>query len=59
MSGWDRMPNGNTIFVKAQNKQIIEVTPSGEVILDYRIPDNGRMYRAYKYPENYPGLGEF
>ncbi len=56
MSGWDRLPNGNTIFVNAHNKQIIEVTPEGERVLDYEVPHNGRMYRVYKYPRDYPGL---
>ena len=56
MSGWDRMPNGNTIFVNGHNKQIIEVTPSGERVLDYLVPENGRKYRVYKYPVDYPGL---
>jgi hypothetical protein len=58
MSGWDRLPNGNTIFVNAHNKRVIEVTPAGERVLDYEIPENGRMYRVYKYPSDYPGLGE-
>ena len=56
MSGWDRMPNGNTIFVNGHNKQIIEVTPAGERVLDYMVPENGRKYRVYKYPVDYPGL---
>ena len=56
MSGWDRMPNGNTIFVNGHNKQVIEVTPAGERVLDYLVPENGRKYRVYKYPVDYPGL---
>ncbi len=56
MSGWDRLPNGNTIFVNAHNKQIIEVTPEGERVLDYEVPENGRMYRVYKYPSDYSGF---
>ena len=56
MSGYDRLPNGNTIFVNAHNKRIIEVTTEGERVLDYRIPHNGRMYRVYKYPRDYPGF---
>ena len=56
MSGWDRMPNGNTIFVNGHNKQIIEVTPAGERVLDYMVPENGRQYRVYKYPVDYPGI---
>ena len=56
MSGWDRLPNGNTIFVNAHNKQIIEVTPDGERVLDYIVPGPGRMYRVYKYAPDYPGL---
>ena len=56
MSGWDRMPNGNTIFVNGHNKQVIEVTPAGERVLDYLVPENGRKYRVYKYPVDYSGL---
>ena len=56
MSGWDRLPNGNTIFVNAHNKQIIEVTPEGERVLDYEVPESGRMYRVYKYPTDYPAF---
>ncbi len=56
MSGWDRLPNGNTIFVNAHNKQIIEVTPEGERVLDYEVPESGRMYRVYKYPRDYPAF---
>ncbi len=56
MSGWDRLANGNTIFVNGHNKQIIEVTPAGERVLDYVVPENGRKYRVYKYPGDYPGL---
>ena len=56
MSGWDRLPNGNTIFVNAHNKQIIEVTPEGERVLDYEVPESGRMYRVYKYARDYPAF---
>ena len=56
MSGWDRLPNGNTIFVNAHNKQIIEVTPDGERVLDYEVPESGRMYRVYKYGRDYPAF---
>ena len=56
MSGAMRLPNGNTIFVNAHNKHIIEVTPQGERVLDYRVPGPGRMYRIYKYPPDYPAF---
>ena len=56
MSGWDRLPNGNTIFVNAHNKQIIEVTPEGERVLDYEVPESGRMYRVYKYTRDFPAF---
>ena len=56
MSGWDRLPNGNTVFVNAHNKQVIEVTPSGERVLDYRVPHNGRMYRVYKFAPDHPAF---
>jgi hypothetical protein len=56
MCGVTRLPNGNTIFVSSFEKRIIEVTEDGERVEDYRVPRNGRMYRVYKYPKDYPGL---
>ena len=50
------MPNGNTIFVNAHNKHIIEVTPERERVLDYRVPGPGRMYRIYKFGPDYPAF---
>ena len=56
MSGLTRLPNGNTIFVSAFDKRIIEVTEDGERVEDYRLPRNGRMHRVYKYPKDHDGL---
>ena len=56
MSGLERLPNGNTIFERAYDKQITEVTPEGEVVLDYSPPGWGRLHRIYKYAPDYPGL---
>jgi hypothetical protein len=50
--------DGNTIFVSAFDKRIIEVTPEGERVEDYRLPRNGRMDRVCKYPKDDPGLIE-
>ncbi|MBQ4913267.1 aryl-sulfate sulfotransferase [Maribacter sp. MMG018] len=56
MSGVQRLPNGNTIFNSAYDKYIIEVTPNGKKVEDYRVQGWGRLYRIYKYGDDYPGL---
>lgn len=56
MSGVMRLPNGNTIFCRAYDKYLIEVTPEGDKVLDFSIPGWGRLYRIYKYGNDYSGL---
>lgn len=56
MSGLQRLPNGNTIFCKAYDKIITEVTPNGEKVLDFSLEGWGRLYRVYKYAPGYTGL---
>lgn len=56
MSGAQRLPNGNTIFCKAYDKQVIEVNSKGEKVLDYSVESWGRLYRVYKYGADYSGL---
>lgn len=56
MSGAQRLPNGNTVMVQAFDKRIVEVTPGGEIVLDFHIGGPGRMFRIYKYAPDYPGI---
>jgi len=56
MSGATRLPNGNTIFNGAYDKYIHEVTPEGEIVMDYSLEGWGRLYRIYKYRPDYSGL---
>lgn len=56
MSGATRMPNGNTIFNRAYDMYLVEVTPEGEKVLDFSLAGWGRLHRVYKYPPDYSGL---
>ena len=57
MSGLQRLPNGNTIFCRAYDKYVTEVTSEGEKVLHFSLEGWGRLYRIYKYAPDYPGLG--
>jgi hypothetical protein len=41
----DRLPNGNTIFVNAWDKegdnQVVEITPKGDIVFEWKISDSG------------------
>ncbi len=56
MSGVDRTPSGNTVFVFGHNKRIIEVTPEGEVVADFRMPGPGNTFRIRRYGFDHPGI---
>ncbi|MEM7032777.1 MAG: aryl-sulfate sulfotransferase [Chloroflexota bacterium] len=56
MSGVDRTPSGNTVFAFGHNKRIIEVTPEGEVVADFRVPGSGNTFRVRRYGFDHPGL---
>jgi len=56
MSGAQRLPNGNTIFCRAYDKYVTEVTPDGEKVLHFSLEGWGRLYRIYKFGADYPGL---
>lgn len=56
MSGARRLRNGNTVMVQACDKRIVEVTPDGDMVLDFHVGGPGRMFRVYKYGPDYPGI---
>lgn len=57
-----RLPNGNTLITESNNARLLEVTPAGEVVWDYRNParsafDESRvpvLMWGLRYPESYP-----
>ena len=69
-SGVQRLPNGNTLILDSPQGVIFEVTPAGKTVWKYinpTTPDAARrqnapeardnsIYRAYRYPPDYPGL---
>jgi hypothetical protein len=67
MSGANRLPNGNTLICDSIRGMIFEVTPGKEVVWKYVIPhrvapprgnptSGVAVFRAYRYPPDYPGL---
>jgi hypothetical protein len=54
----ERLPNGNTFITDSDNGRLFEVTPDGEIVWEFHIPqtrDDGSpmpMYRALRYPRN-------
>lgn len=56
MSGAQRMPNGNTLMCQACDKRIMEVTPAGQVVLDFHLGGPGRLYRIYKFAPDDPAI---
>ncbi|NNC80561.1 MAG: hypothetical protein HKN94_10460 [Acidimicrobiales bacterium] len=56
MSGARRRPNGNTVTALGYNKQIREVTPEGETVLDFKPGGPGRTFRVVPIAADHPGL---
>ena len=66
VSGAHRLPNGNTFICEGRHGRLLEVTPAGEVVWEYRNPirDNSSsppgaefgMFRATRIPADHPAL---
>ncbi len=68
VSSVQRLPNGNTLIVNGTGGRFIEVTPEGELVWEYLNDHTGSLpegmfyfsrsavFRARRYPLNYPGL---
>lgn len=56
MSGAQRMPNGNTLMCQACDKRIVEVTPTGQIVLDFHVGGSGRLFRIYKFAPDDPAI---
>ena len=55
-SNAQRLHNGNTLVVDASLDRIRELTPDKEVVWEYFTPGRDRLYRAYKYAPDHPGV---
>ncbi|GEM_PF-1164454 len=51
-----RVPNGNTVVMNSQTKRVFEVTPDGERVLDFQLPETGRPQKLQKISTDDPGL---
>jgi Arylsulfotransferase (ASST) len=70
VSGIERLPNGNTLVCAGAQSWVFEVTPSGEVVWDWKSPfgpqpgeeEDGMenfsnaMFRAPRYAADHPGI---
>ena len=72
ISGTQRLPNGNTLICDGVHGTLFEVTPAGKTVWKYINPMNNdgilrqgesnageqgnKVYRAYRYAPDYPGL---
>jgi len=60
ISGAQRMPNGNTFINAGRIGHQREVTSAGEIVWEYAFRNETNaphiMWRANKYPADYPGL---
>lgn len=62
ISGAQRLANGNTLVNQGAGGHMREVTPSGDIVWDYSYKNEvdapHMIFRAYRYPENHPGLAQ-
>jgi hypothetical protein len=62
ISGAQRMPNGNTFINAGRIGHQREVTSSGDIVWEYAFRNEvdapHTMWRAYKYPVDYPGIAD-
>ena len=65
MSSVERLPNGNSLITNSHNMRIFEITPDGEVVMDFvlehLLPEElgqsgGRIWRTFKLPPDHAGL---
>jgi hypothetical protein len=60
ISGAQRLSNGNTLICDGPDGYVFEVTNDGTIVWFYQNPDADytALFRAYKYPPEYPGLSQ-
>lgn len=69
ISGVQRLPNGNTLICEGRGGRIFEINTDREIVWEYISPiqtndfieqgtsaDNNSMFRAYRYPADYPAF---
>jgi hypothetical protein len=60
VSGAQRLPNGNTLVNQGASARLREITPDGEIVWEYQYDDGAdgphMTFRAYRYPEDHPGV---
>jgi hypothetical protein len=63
ISGAHRLPNGNTFINAGRIGHQREVTPDGDIVWEYAFRNETDaphiMWRATKYPPDYPGLAKY
>ncbi len=55
-SGAELLPNGNVFITEGRIGRLLEVNPSGEIVWYFRAPLSSFLYRAEKYPLDYPAF---
>ena len=55
-SGAVMLPNGNTFVTIGADDELLELNPEGDIVWFYPIPIPSYIYRAEKYPEDYPAF---
>jgi hypothetical protein len=62
ISGAQRLPNGNTLVNQGAGAQVREVTPSGDIVWEYRFENEVEaphmLFRANRYPPDHPAIVE-
>ncbi len=56
MSGARRLRNGNTVMGQGYDKRLRQVTPDGDIVLDFRPGGPGRFFRVVPIAADHPGL---
>lgn len=55
-SGVQMFPNGNLFITEGVDGRTFEITPTGEKIWEYTVPNQTYIFRAEKYPLDYPAF---
>ena len=55
-SGAEVLPNGNIFITEGVVGRLMEINPAGELVWHFRVPFASYIYRAEKYPLDYPAF---
>ncbi len=50
------LPNGNILLTEGDDSEMTELTPDGEIVWQYNIPEDWYIFRGEKYAKDYPGF---